>query len=163
MRSCQTSFNAKDNCMRGVLPIDNDNNALGHVTPLYIDGIIEWNDKRKLNYNDRYPIQQIRGSINRIRKRLSCNHRRQTAQKPKNTSQPKNPDEDKFTVGNIQISDWGTCQRFSEKRPMRLLPMMGCEHQQIQDGVLAFRVTFFMSFKNSIPRCNLVVCKIKTQ
>ncbi len=26
------------------------------------------------------------------------------AEKPKNTSQPKNPDEDKLTVGNIQIS-----------------------------------------------------------
>ena len=28
-------------------------------------------------------------------------------EKPKNTSQPKNPDEDKLTVGNIQLSSWG--------------------------------------------------------
>jgi len=39
-------FNGKDNRMRGVLPIDNDNNALGHVTPVHIDGIIEWNGKK---------------------------------------------------------------------------------------------------------------------
>jgi len=39
-------FNAKDNRMRGVLPIDNDNIASGHVTPVHIDGIIEWNGKK---------------------------------------------------------------------------------------------------------------------
>ena len=39
-------FNAKDNRMHGVLPIDNDNIASGHVTPVHIDGIIEWNGKK---------------------------------------------------------------------------------------------------------------------
>ena len=39
-------FNGKDNRMRGVLPVDNDNNAAGHVTPIHIDGIIEWNGKK---------------------------------------------------------------------------------------------------------------------
>jgi len=39
-------FNGKDSRMRGVLPIDNENNASGHVTPVHIDGIIEWNGKK---------------------------------------------------------------------------------------------------------------------
>jgi len=39
-------FNGKDNLMRGVLPVDSDNNASGHVTPVHIDGIIEWNGKK---------------------------------------------------------------------------------------------------------------------
>ena len=39
-------FNGKDNRMRGILPVDSDNNASGHVTPVYIDGIIEWNGKK---------------------------------------------------------------------------------------------------------------------
>jgi len=39
-------FNGKDNCMRGILPVDSDNNASGHVTPIHIDGIIEWNGKK---------------------------------------------------------------------------------------------------------------------
>jgi hypothetical protein len=39
-------FNGKENRMRGVLPVDGDNNASGHVTPVHIDGIIEWNGKK---------------------------------------------------------------------------------------------------------------------
>ena len=39
-------FNGKENRMRGVLPVDSDKNASGHVTPVHIDGIIEWNDKK---------------------------------------------------------------------------------------------------------------------
>jgi len=39
-------FNGKGNRMRGVLPIDSENNASGHVTPVHIDGIIEWNCKK---------------------------------------------------------------------------------------------------------------------
>jgi len=39
-------FNGKDNRMRGVLPVDSDNKASGHVTPVHIDGIIEWNGKK---------------------------------------------------------------------------------------------------------------------
>ena len=39
-------FNGKDSHMRGVLPVDGDNNAIGHVTPVHIDGIIEWNGKK---------------------------------------------------------------------------------------------------------------------
>jgi hypothetical protein len=38
-------FNGKDNRMRGILPVDGDNNSSGHVTPVHIDGIIEWNGK----------------------------------------------------------------------------------------------------------------------
>ena len=39
-------FNIKSNRMRGVLPVDNNNNSTGHVTPVHIDGIIEWNGKK---------------------------------------------------------------------------------------------------------------------
>ena len=39
-------FNGKENRMRGVLPIDALNKATGHVTPVHIDGIIEWNNKK---------------------------------------------------------------------------------------------------------------------
>ena len=39
-------FNGKDNRMRGVLPVYGDNNGSGHVTPVHIDGIIEWNGKK---------------------------------------------------------------------------------------------------------------------
>jgi len=39
-------FNGKENRIRGVLPVDKDNNASGHVTPIHIDGIIEWNGKK---------------------------------------------------------------------------------------------------------------------
>ncbi len=39
-------FNGKDNHMRGVLPVDSDNKVSGHVTPVHIDGIIEWNGKK---------------------------------------------------------------------------------------------------------------------
>ena len=39
-------FNGKDNRMRGILPVDGDNNSSGHVTPVHIDGIIEWNGKK---------------------------------------------------------------------------------------------------------------------
>jgi len=39
-------FNMKDNRMRGILPVDSSNNASGHITPVHIDGIIEWNGKK---------------------------------------------------------------------------------------------------------------------
>ena len=39
-------FNMKDHRMRGVLPIDGNNKSSGHVTPVHIDGIIEWNGKK---------------------------------------------------------------------------------------------------------------------
>jgi hypothetical protein len=39
-------FNGKNNRMRGVMPVDSENNASGHVTPVHIDGIIEWNGKK---------------------------------------------------------------------------------------------------------------------
>ncbi len=39
-------FNGKDNRMRGVLPVDAQNETTGHVTPVHIDGIIEWNNKK---------------------------------------------------------------------------------------------------------------------
>jgi hypothetical protein len=34
-------FNGKNNRM-----VDSENNASGHVTPVHIDGIIEWNGKK---------------------------------------------------------------------------------------------------------------------
>ena len=39
-------FNMRDNCMRGILPVDHQNNPSGHVTPIHIDSIIEWNGKK---------------------------------------------------------------------------------------------------------------------
>jgi len=39
-------FNCKYNRMRGVLSVDVENKAIGHVTPVHIDGIIEWNGKK---------------------------------------------------------------------------------------------------------------------
>jgi hypothetical protein len=36
----------KQNRMRGAIPVDSDNNAIGHVTPFHIDGITEWNGKK---------------------------------------------------------------------------------------------------------------------
>lgn len=36
----------KSNRMRGILPVDQQNKATGHVTPVHIDGIIEWNTKK---------------------------------------------------------------------------------------------------------------------
>ena len=39
-------FNMSDSRMRGILPVDADNNASGHVTPVHIDGIVEWNGKK---------------------------------------------------------------------------------------------------------------------
>ena len=38
-------FNMKENRMRGVLPVDENGNACGHVTPVSIDSLIEWNGK----------------------------------------------------------------------------------------------------------------------
>ena len=43
-------FNGKDNRMRGILPVDALNEATGHVTPVHIDGIIEWNNKKVRMY-----------------------------------------------------------------------------------------------------------------
>lgn len=40
------NMNMKDNRMRGVLPVDGDNKATGHITPFHIDGIVEWNGKK---------------------------------------------------------------------------------------------------------------------
>ena len=39
-------FNRSDHRMRGVLPVDQDYQAAGHVTPVHIDSIIEWNGKK---------------------------------------------------------------------------------------------------------------------
>ena len=39
-------FDMKSNRMRGVLPVDQQNQATGHVTPVSIDGIVEWDGKR---------------------------------------------------------------------------------------------------------------------
>jgi hypothetical protein len=39
-------FSMKDNRMRGVLPVDVFGNAISHVTPVHIDGMIEFNGKK---------------------------------------------------------------------------------------------------------------------
>ncbi len=39
-------MNMKENRMRGVLPVDENGNACGHVTPVHIDALIEWNGKK---------------------------------------------------------------------------------------------------------------------
>jgi hypothetical protein len=39
-------FNRRENCMRGILPVDMQNNPSGHVTPVHIDGLVEWNGKK---------------------------------------------------------------------------------------------------------------------
>jgi len=36
----------KENRMRGVLPVDSLNDAIGHITPVHIDSIVEWNGKK---------------------------------------------------------------------------------------------------------------------
>jgi hypothetical protein len=36
-------MNMKENRMRGVIPVDENGNACGHVTPVHIDSLIEWN------------------------------------------------------------------------------------------------------------------------
>ena len=39
-------MNIKENRMRGVLPVDAQGEGCGHVTPVHIDGIVEWNGKK---------------------------------------------------------------------------------------------------------------------
>lgn len=39
-------MNMKDNRMRGLVPVDPDNNSIGHITPFHIDGMIQWNGKK---------------------------------------------------------------------------------------------------------------------
>ncbi len=39
-------MNMKENRMRGVLPVDENGNASGHITPVHIDGLVEWNSKK---------------------------------------------------------------------------------------------------------------------
>jgi len=39
-------MNMKENRMRGILPVDSSGTAIGHVTPVHIDGIIMWNDSK---------------------------------------------------------------------------------------------------------------------
>ncbi len=40
------NFDMKSNRMRGIIPVDQQNKATGHVTPVHIDGIVEWNGKK---------------------------------------------------------------------------------------------------------------------
>jgi hypothetical protein len=40
------SFNMKDNRMRGVVAIDDKGDKIGHIYPVNIDLIIEWNGKQ---------------------------------------------------------------------------------------------------------------------
>ena len=40
------NMNMKDNRMRGVVAVDNNGDKIGHVYPVNIDLIIEWNGKQ---------------------------------------------------------------------------------------------------------------------
>lgn len=42
------SMNMKDNRMRGVVAVDDNGDKIGHVYPVNIDLIMEWNDKKIL-------------------------------------------------------------------------------------------------------------------
>jgi hypothetical protein len=39
-------YSLKDNRMRGVVAVDNKGDKIGHVYPVNIDLILEWNDKQ---------------------------------------------------------------------------------------------------------------------
>jgi hypothetical protein len=41
--ACGLTANMSENSLRGVLPIDMQNNSIGHPTPVSIDAIVEWN------------------------------------------------------------------------------------------------------------------------
>lgn len=44
--SCGLRMNLKENRMRGVLPVDEHFNKAGHIYPVHIDSIIEFNNWR---------------------------------------------------------------------------------------------------------------------
>ena len=44
--ACGLTANMKKNRLRGVVPIDNEGNKIGHPTPVNIDAIIQWNGKQ---------------------------------------------------------------------------------------------------------------------
>jgi len=43
--ACGLKQNMKNNRLRGVLPVDAQNNSIGHPTPVSINAILEWNKK----------------------------------------------------------------------------------------------------------------------
>ena len=42
--ACGLSVNMDKNRLRGVLPVDENNDSIGHPTPVNIDAIVEWNN-----------------------------------------------------------------------------------------------------------------------
>lgn len=44
--ACGLTANMKNNSIRGVLSIDLNGNKIGHPTPVSIDAILEWNNKK---------------------------------------------------------------------------------------------------------------------
>lgn len=44
--ACGLKMNMAKNRMRGVLPVDENGDKVGHVYPVGIDNIIEWNGKK---------------------------------------------------------------------------------------------------------------------
>lgn len=44
--ACGLTANMSQNRIRGVLPIDLEGNKISHPTPVNIDAIIEWNNKK---------------------------------------------------------------------------------------------------------------------
>ncbi|NQU51641.1 MAG: hypothetical protein HQ522_03785 [Bacteroidetes bacterium] len=44
--ACGLTCNLKKNRLRGVMPVDEKGNRVGHPYPVSIDGILEWNGKK---------------------------------------------------------------------------------------------------------------------
>jgi len=44
--ACGLNANMKSNRLRGFIPVDANNEGIGHPTPVNIDAIIEWNGKK---------------------------------------------------------------------------------------------------------------------
>jgi hypothetical protein len=42
--ACGLPYSLKDNKQRGVVPVDERGDKIGHPYPVYIDAIIEWNN-----------------------------------------------------------------------------------------------------------------------
>ncbi len=55
-------FDMSSNRMQGVVPVDVQNKATGHITPFHIDGLIEFNGMKIKPYG-KHPLQQIRRPV----------------------------------------------------------------------------------------------------
>lgn len=44
--ACGLKYNLSSNRHRGVMPVDSEGEKIGHVYPVLIDNVIEWNNNR---------------------------------------------------------------------------------------------------------------------